>query len=88
MSSADRYAVIGHPVSHSRSPFIHERFAQQVGHDIQYTRIDARPEVFVDTVRAAIDERLGPLLPALEKLLAAQGLSLDEWSPPRAPNGD
>ncbi len=51
MNSADRYAVIGHPVSHSRSPFIHERFAQQVGHDIQYTRIDARPDVMIDTAR-------------------------------------
>jgi len=46
MNAADRYAVIGHPVSHSRSPFIHERFARQVGHEIEYTRIDARPEQF------------------------------------------
>ena len=50
--------------------------------------IERQTQVFVDTVRAAIDERLGPLVPALEKLLAAQGLSLDEWSPPRALKGD
>lgn len=50
--------------------------------------IERQTQVFVDTVRAALDERLGPLLPALEKLLAAQGLSLDEWSPPRAAKGD
>ena len=31
---------------------------------------------------AAIDERLGPLLPALEQLLRAQGLSLDELARP------
>ena len=49
--------------------------------------IERQTQVFVDTVRAAIDERLGPLVPALEKLLAAQGLSLDEWSPPRALKG-
>jgi shikimate dehydrogenase len=52
MSSADLYAVIGHPVAHSRSPFIHERFARQVGHDIRYTRIDASPEALSDTVRS------------------------------------
>jgi shikimate dehydrogenase len=51
MNAADRYAVIGHPVSHSRSPFIHERFAQQVGHHIQYTRIDTPPEALVPTVQ-------------------------------------
>ena len=46
--------------------------------------IERQTQVFVDTVRAAIDERLGPLAPALEKLLAAQGLSLEGWSPPSA----
>jgi len=32
----------------------------------------------VDTVRDALDERLGPLLPALEALLAQQGRSVDD----------
>lgn len=49
MSEPDRYAVIGHPVAHSRSPFIHARFADQVGQSILYTAIDASPEQF-DTV--------------------------------------
>lgn len=49
--------------------------------------IERQTQVFVDTVRAALDERLGPLLPALEKLLAAQGLSLDEGPPPAALRG-
>lgn len=52
MSAPDRYAVIGHPVSHSRSPFIHERFARQVGHRIAYTRIDATPDDFAAIVKA------------------------------------
>jgi shikimate dehydrogenase len=52
MSNPDRYAVIGHPVGHSRSPFIHQRFAAQTGQSLEYTTIDAAPEEFVATVRA------------------------------------
>ncbi|MET0293279.1 MAG: shikimate dehydrogenase [Steroidobacteraceae bacterium] len=44
--SVDRYAVIGHPVAHSRSPFIHERFARQTGQNLTYERIDATPAQF------------------------------------------
>jgi riboflavin synthase len=44
--------------------------------------IDRQTQVFVDTVRAAIDERLGPLLPALEELLQRQGGSLDDLARP------
>lgn len=48
----DRYAVIGHPVAHSRSPWIHERFARATGQDIEYGRIDAPPEGFAAAVGA------------------------------------
>ena len=34
----DAYAVIGHPVEHSRSPDIHALFARQTGQDISYVR--------------------------------------------------
>ena len=44
--------------------------------------IERQTQVFVDTVRAAIDERLGPLLPALRELLASRGLSLDDIARP------
>lgn len=47
----DRYAVIGHPVAHSRSPFIHGQFAAATGQVIDYGRIDATPEDFADVVR-------------------------------------
>ncbi|MDQ2639635.1 MAG: shikimate dehydrogenase [Pseudomonadota bacterium] len=46
MSAPDRYAVIGHPVSHSRSPFIHSRFAAQTSQQLEYGTIDAAPAQF------------------------------------------
>jgi shikimate dehydrogenase len=46
----DRYAVIGNPVAHSRSPSIHARFARQTGQDIEYGRLLAPPDGFVEAV--------------------------------------
>jgi shikimate dehydrogenase len=43
---ADRYALFGHPVSHSWSPFIHGLFARQFGHDIEYKLVDVEPADF------------------------------------------
>ncbi len=46
--------------------------------------IERGTQVFVDTVREAIEEKLGPLLPALESLLKAQGLQMDDLAKPPA----
>jgi shikimate dehydrogenase len=36
LSTPDRYAVFGHPVGHSRSPWIHARFAELTGQQMRY----------------------------------------------------
>ena len=46
--------------------------------------IERSTQVFVDTVRDAIAERLGALQPAIEALLRERGLSLDELARPAA----
>lgn len=50
----DRYAVIGHPVEHSRSPEIHAMFAQSTGQDLVYERLLAPLGAFRATVDAFI----------------------------------
>jgi len=46
----DRYAVIGNPVSHSKSPLIHGMFAKQTGQDLDYERIEAPLDGFDATI--------------------------------------
>ena len=52
----DRYAVIGNPIAHSKSPFIHARFAEQTGEPVEYGRLLAPVDQFVSHVRAFIEE--------------------------------
>lgn len=43
-SAVDRYAVVGFPVKHSWSPFIHGMFAKQTDQAMTYTRMEIAPE--------------------------------------------
>jgi shikimate dehydrogenase len=51
-SKPARYAVIGNPIAHSRSPDIHAMFAAQTGQALSYERLLAPLDGFVETVQA------------------------------------
>lgn len=50
LSAAAKFAVIGNPVSHSRSPDIHTRFAEQTGVALHYGRIESPLDDFEQVV--------------------------------------
>jgi len=52
MSSVDKYGVVGNPIAHSRSPEIHQRFAQQTRQKLTYERIEIPLNGFEDQALA------------------------------------
>ncbi len=53
-SVPDRYAVIGNPIEHSKSPQVHALFAQQTGQAMHYERLLAPIDGFAESVHEFI----------------------------------
>jgi len=51
----DRYAIIGNPVAHSKSPLIQEAFARATGQRLRYERLLAPLDGFAATVQKFVE---------------------------------
>lgn len=51
MSQLDRYAVIGQPIAHSKSPFIHAAFARATAQKLSYEALEVAPEALAETLK-------------------------------------
>ena len=69
----DLYAVMGYPIAHSKSPFIHRRFASETGEPVAYDTLLAEPGDFraaVERFRAAGGRGLNVTIPFKEEAFA------------------
>jgi shikimate dehydrogenase len=73
----DQYGVVGHPVAHSWSPFIHGMFARQTAQALTYRLYDVSPEQFRDRVLEFAAQGGRGLNVTVPHKLAAAGLSED-----------
>ena len=79
----DRYAVIGHPIAHSKSPLIHGLFAQATQQDMTYEAIDGGADDGgfmreLDAFRASGGLGLNVTLPFKLQALAAADQASDD----------
>lgn len=52
----DQYGLVGHPVSHSLSPFIHAMFARETGQNMTYRLYDVAPSDLDTHVRGFFEQ--------------------------------
>ena len=86
---ADRYALIGNPVAHSKSPWIHAEFARATGQDLSYGAIEAPLEGFaraVEAFAAAGGKGLNVTLPFKQEAYALCAEVSERARPARAVN--
>jgi len=85
-AAPDRYALMGHPVSHSWSPFIHGMFARATAQNMQYRLIDVPPERFrAETLQFFVDGGKGVNVTVPHKTAAAE--LINELTPRAAEAG-
>ena len=46
MNQIKKFAVVGHPIAHSKSPMIHRLFAEQFDLQLSYEKFDFLPDQF------------------------------------------
>ena len=56
LSATDLYCVMGHPVAHSKSPWIHARFAELTGQSLRYDKREIALDGFAAGVQAFVAE--------------------------------
>lgn len=81
MSECYRCAVVGNPIAHSLSPFIHEQFARQVGIQLTYDKIEVSDNAFDATINEFFEaggKGLNITLPFKEKAYALSKLQTED----------
>jgi shikimate dehydrogenase len=77
MGLSEHYAVLGHPISHSKSPWIHGQFASQTAQKMGYQAIEVVPEQLTSELERLIQAGFGGVnltVPLKEQAFAiAQG---------------
>ncbi len=73
----DRYAVIGHPVAHSKSPRMHAQFARQTGQPLSYDAVEVEPAVLPAALQALHEQGYRGLNVTLPHKVAVMALCED-----------
>jgi shikimate dehydrogenase len=76
-SPPDRYGVVGFPVAHSRSPFIHGMFARQTAQNIEYRLYEIPPVRFKTEVAKFFQDGGGGLNVTVPHKTAAADFALE-----------
>ena len=76
-SPPDRYGVVGFPVAHSRSPFIHGMFARQTAQNIEYRLYEIPPVRFKTEVAKFFQDGGGGLNVTAPHKTAAADFALE-----------